>query len=921
MITIHKSGKISIPQEEGFIGYAGDNLNKTLEFIVEKHTDENCYYRAFLKFDDDTVNYFILNKKIKDGNTILEWTVTQDQLYKNGIVYLQIKAFNISNVIFHTESVPIFVGDSIEFTDYLAERPNSEFLQQEEHLNNLLYNVENAKEFLPYIGGNGNWYVYDYDTKSYYDTGVTALGSADKYPLTTEITETSTDDNASSAKAVYNYGQKIYSDAKEHFSTTAGDLAYLNTKDKSSLVNAINELETEKISNTNGSVTTENLSAELLKMIKSNGVTDEQLNKLLENKEDITNKITAFDSLLTDKNKYPTAIAVMNYLKDYYYSADEIDGMILDSGGTSGGNMGEDDNTSGDDGDSSDNADTSPEIAQTGVTYQAVSTNIPSISNREGMCITRPYSFSPVKEKAIELGYYNADTDVWNSTAYMPRIKYYIPNAKYLENGYSDSSITRYSKIVIFVDENIVMGMNNTSYSTNAEATLTIGSTSDTSTGNANNIAFSLFEDDGDDSYAYWTNMGNEAVLLPDGIRDGDIIFAGKNTKYYGMKNIDGTMLNDSTSSSELSVDDDYVQNYGISTLALVTDEAETLATNTGLDVNWASAVETAKNAWMLEANGNVNKIPLIIHTDQHGNYSSSLYKAISKMVNWYDISKVINLGDTVNSWVDADTEHPLTISDKLEKYLKATETIPNSKRIEVFGNHDVWTTNDEGEEIGVAPQNHLRKYFRNIYARQKDNYGNFVLTDDVYNIKYLVVSGFAFDSEIGGKSHFIIHPDSLKWIISEMEKVDGYDLIILSHCPLGTSEIVSYYDSIDGTSEEITVSGLSSVSFKTLEALWSGRKSKTSGSITDEYGNTHNFNFTNCDGELLCGLHGHQHANKYYYIGELLDVVFDSYNFNNDSIHFVLVDRENKQLNVWRVDSTPQCQNYQIPFNKTNIS
>ena len=260
MITIHKSGKITIPQEEGFIGYAGDNLNKTLEFIVEKHTDENCYYRAFLKFDDDTVNYFILNKKIKDGNTILEWTVTQDQLYKNGIVYLQIKAFNISNVIFHTESVPIFVGDSIEFTDYLAERPNSEFLQQEEHLNNLLYNVENAKEFLPYIGENGNWYVYDYDTKSYYDTGVTALGSADKYPLTTEITETSSDDNASSAKAVYNYGQKIYSDAKEHFSTTAGDLAYLNTKDKSSLVNAINELETEKISNTNGSVTTENLS-------------------------------------------------------------------------------------------------------------------------------------------------------------------------------------------------------------------------------------------------------------------------------------------------------------------------------------------------------------------------------------------------------------------------------------------------------------------------------------------------------------------------------------------------------------------------------------------------------------------------------------------------------------------------------------
>ncbi len=87
-----------------------------------------------------------------------------------------------------------------------------------------------------------------------------------------------------------------------------------------------------------GAVTKAKLSDELLQLINLGGgssgsnITDEQLNKLVENKEDITNKITAFDSLLTDKDKYPTAIAVMNYLKDYYYDANEIDGMLPDGG-------------------------------------------------------------------------------------------------------------------------------------------------------------------------------------------------------------------------------------------------------------------------------------------------------------------------------------------------------------------------------------------------------------------------------------------------------------------------------------------------------------------------------------------------------------------------------------------------------------
>ncbi len=300
MITIHKSGKITIPHEEGFIGYAGDNLNKTLEFIVENQTDRSLYYRIFLQFDDDTVNYFLLSRKFVGNDTVLLWNVTQGHLYKDGIVYMQIKAFGADGEVFHTESVPIFVGKSIEFCNYLAERPVSEYVEHEQQLNQLIYDVEEAKQFLPYIGNNGNWYVYDYEVKAYSDSGMSALGSAEKYPLTTELTSDSTDENASSAKAVYTYGQQILSDSKEYFSTNAGELEYLNTEDKSNLVNAINEIDNKKISNTTASVTTNNLDNEAVtsEKIAESAVTE---NKIAN--ETVTNNKLAKNSVTTDKIK------------------------------------------------------------------------------------------------------------------------------------------------------------------------------------------------------------------------------------------------------------------------------------------------------------------------------------------------------------------------------------------------------------------------------------------------------------------------------------------------------------------------------------------------------------------------------------------------------------------------------------------
>ena len=552
--------------------------------------------------------------------------------------------------------------------------------------------------------------------------------------------------------------------------------------------------------------------------------------------------------------------------------------------------------------------DTSPKIAEYDVGWYWGSSIAPSPYS--GACITESYPVAVNTDAYKALDTYDSENDYLTTTTPFPCIKYCTPNTKFLENGNTVSSTK--TKIAWFKDGVAVQIASNNSYKDGSEQKTTAGAKGSTDSLYYSAVSFTLFADDADDSYAYWDISPGQ--IAPIGVRSGDIIFAGKNTPYYGMANIDGTMAGGTTpeTASAMSVDDDYAMDYGVGTLSLVTDDSASVATDTGLDVAYASAIEAAKNAWMVEANGNVDKIPLIIHTDQHGNVSKSLWDTIDKMVDWYEISKVVNLGDTISAWADADADHPLTKSAELEAYLESMGSVPYSKRIEVFGNHDTWKIVD-GNTVGITPQNYLRKYFKNIYARGKDNYGNMVVYDDRYNVKYLIISGMAYDSEIGGSSHYIVPSDSWDWIISQLEQTDGYDVIVMSHVPLGNSG-----ESVTDPTGETMDSTVGAVDWVVRTDFWTARKGKTSGSFTDQYGVVHNYDFTNCNGELLCGLHGHQHYDGYYYVGgSLLDAFFDAYYISPKAIHFVIVDRENRRLNVWKVDDSPAYQNYQIPLDK----
>ena len=377
------------------------------------------------------------------------------------------------------------------------------------------------------------------------------------------------------------------------------------------------------------------------------------------------------------------------------------------------------------------------------------------------------------------------------------------------------------------------------------------------------------------------------------------------------------TKITGGSISTEVSVaspvDAQYTQELGISTMSLVPDDVESEPTT------YTGAIKKAISEWMIAYKGDTRKIPVIIHTDQHGRLSSAskpIFTALGNLVPWYDVSKIMNLGDCVGDhWEDADTENPFLSCGDLETMMECLADIPISKRLDVYGNHDTWYHDAGGNDVVVPDQARLSQYFRNIFARNPNSnqQGYFVDYDNKYNVKYVIVSGFEYTTS---RSTYRISTAQMKWLIGEMGKDDGYDIVVVSHVPLYYQPSTEVYPT-GMTPSDAGSTAVSRLSNVDTDTLFNARKNKTSGTVTDSDGVEHTFDFSGCTTDILCGLHGHIHMDGYNYIGSsgLVSVTFDW--FDDNTMHFVLVDRVNRKLNVWKIDSTNTVQNYQVPLDK----
>ena len=172
MITI-SDGILTIPEDERFVGFSGDNLHTQKKFFIPACTQQGWIYRLYLTFDDGRHNFFTLAPVMEAEGTRLTWDIKEDHILKSGIIKAQIKAFSSEEEVYHTTSDVFIAGKATEEDDEF-KNSNSEFLYFEKTLNELYGKMKTASAKMPYVGKNGNWYTYDAYKEAYFDSGVSA---------------------------------------------------------------------------------------------------------------------------------------------------------------------------------------------------------------------------------------------------------------------------------------------------------------------------------------------------------------------------------------------------------------------------------------------------------------------------------------------------------------------------------------------------------------------------------------------------------------------------------------------------------------------------------------------------------------------------------------------------------------------------
>ena len=164
MITI-QSGKLFIPENERFVGFAGDDRAAVRRILLpEGYSDHGCVYTLFLRFDDDRVTSAPLTVQEQEDNSLVAtWVVRCEQILKHGIIMAQLRVNYEDGTVEHTGCDYFVAAPSAEF----ADGQEIDMLNRTEFEERMAQAVRESRRIAPYIGEDGYWYVYSSDEEAY----------------------------------------------------------------------------------------------------------------------------------------------------------------------------------------------------------------------------------------------------------------------------------------------------------------------------------------------------------------------------------------------------------------------------------------------------------------------------------------------------------------------------------------------------------------------------------------------------------------------------------------------------------------------------------------------------------------------------------------------------------------------------------
>ena len=304
----------------------------------------------------------------------------------------------------------------------------------------------------------------------------------------------------------------------------------------------------------------------------------------------------------------------------------------------------------------------------------------------------------------------------------------------------------------------------------------------------------------------------------------------------------------------------------------------------------FTSAIEEkAQNAYaqMLAKYQTMNNscVPFFLSTDQHSKGLEQHRWANNVDIDGMEFAS-INLGDTSNNVYEKST---------LDGYLARTKHVKNY--IGVVGNHDKRLENEEpldSEICKVFNTTNLKRTM--ILSDTRDCY---TVVDSLRNVKWVVVDPFGDidKSASHGEGHpvYTISTNVTEWLIDELSKNDGNDIVVLCHLP--------FCSTTKTRTEETETAIDSDIILNVAWELCLARKNKTSGTVTDDDGVTHNYDFLECETDMLCCLHGHLHEEVYSTANGLTCYIANSWSASYSCV-FGLIDRLNRKLFIYQFDT-----------------
>lgn len=321
---------------------------------------------------------------------------------------------------------------------------------------------------------------------------------------------------------------------------------------------------------------------------------------------------------------------------------------------------------------------------------------------------------------------------------------------------------------------------------------------------------------------------------------------------------------------------------------------------NAGSAIGATLSVQTYSSAWETYANQAYNLmldayrtkpnvcVPFFISTDQHG---SGLQQ--HRFVNNIDKDGMniisINLGDTVQDVYGETT---------IQGFYDTTKQVKNY--IGVVGNHEAKHGADRMYELTFNKAFSTTNLQRRNPSSKCDCYA---VDDTIHHVKWLVLEDYYLNADGTGYTHGF-DGATVDWMIDELSANDGLDVIILMHWPCwrkfakrGMASEVNDGDSAMGFTNRWN---------NDTYLLWDffvARKNKQSGTFADINGTSHAYNFSQCENDLLCTLHGHTHAEWYTTSYGLTGYAADRYyagGTNACKCVFGLADRDLQKLRIW---------------------